>query len=106
MADFTEDKINHIVELYKKSRIRDKAKYQKNKQKEGFIEENRARAKAHYTANKEIKATKYKDNKEVLNAKSLYNYYVKNNKVDIFKEKHKLKFNLLQTQGLLPVVSS
>ncbi len=106
MADFTEDKINHIVELYKRNRIRDKAKYQKNKQKEGFIEENRERAKAHYMANKQIKATKYKDNKEVLNAKSLYNYYVKNNKVDIFKEKHNLKFNLLQTQGLLPVVSS
>lgn len=98
---FTEDKINHILELYKRHRIRDKAKYQRKKEQEGFAEKNRARAKAHYEANKELKSTKYKDNKDILNAKSLYNYYKKNDKIDIFKEKHVDKFNLLKSYGLV-----
>tara|TARA_R110000737_G_scaffold55487_4_gene78641 strand:- start:424 stop:738 length:315 start_codon:yes stop_codon:yes gene_type:complete len=98
---YTEDKTKHILELYKKSRIRDKAKYQQNKLKEGFNEKNRERANAHYKANKEIKTTKYKDNRDVLNAKSLYNYYNRNDKVELFKTKHVNKYNLLITQGLL-----
>ena len=100
---YTEEKINHILELYKRHRIRDKVKYQKKKQQEGFAEKNRARAKAHYEANKEIKLTKYKDNKEILNAKSLYNYYKKNDKIDIFKDKHQEKYELLNNYGLVAV---
>jgi len=103
--EFTQDKINDIVNLYKRHRIRDKAKYQKNKLREGFNEKNRERAKAHYQANKEIKATKYKDNKDILNAKSLYNYYKRNDKIEDFKTKHVDKFNLLTTNGFIKVVA-
>ena len=100
MSEYSEEKIAHILELYKKSRMRDKVKYQNNKLKEGFAEKNRARAKAHYDAHKEIKAGKYKDNRDLLKAKSLFNYYRRNDKIDIFKEKHLEKFNLLVNHGL------
>ena len=100
-TDYNEDQTKHIIELYKKSRIRDKAKYQTNKLKEGFLETNRARAKAHYEANKEVKANRYQNNKPLLNAKSLYNYYNKNENLDIFKIKNKKKYNLLIDHGLI-----
>lgn len=99
MSEYSDEKIRHILELYKKSRMRDKVKYQNNKLKEGFAEKNRARAKAHYDAHKEVKSTKYKDNRDVLKAKALFNYYKKNEKIDIFKVKHLDKFNLLVNHG-------
>ena len=100
-TEYTQEQTKHIIELYKKSRIRDKAKYQTNKLKEGFLETNRARAKAHYLANKEIKADKYQNNKQLLKAKALYNYYKNNEKLETFKIKHVEKFNLLSAQGLI-----
>ena len=67
------------------------------KDNEDFKIKNRERAKNHYNNNKEIKLQKYQDNKEVMNAKSTYYYYKKNNKLDIFKEKKMDKYELLQS---------
>ena len=99
-SGFSEQKINSILESYKKRIIRDKKKYDKNKDKEEFIQNNRARAKAHYEANKEIKAKKYQDNKDLLKCKSLYNYYKYHNRSNEFIEKFPDKVVFMKSYGL------
>jgi len=99
-SGFSEDKINAILNSYKKRVIRDKKKYDKNKDKEEFIKQNRARAKAHYDANKEIKATKYQNNKDLLKCKSLFNYYKYHNRSNEFIDKFPDKVVFMKSYGL------
>ncbi len=96
---YDNEKIQKIITLYKKNRARDKAKYDRKKDDPDFMSRNRARAKAHYDANKEIKATKYENNKEYLKNKSLYNYYKSNGRIKEFQEKYPEKCECLSNHG-------
>tara|TARA_B110000285_G_scaffold160599_1_gene179267 strand:- start:108 stop:374 length:267 start_codon:yes stop_codon:yes gene_type:complete len=58
--------------------------YNKKKNSDEFKIKNRLNAKLYYTKNKEY-----------INIKNLYNYYLKNDKLNIFKERHKDKYNIL-----------
>ena len=99
-------KINKIIELYKKNRQRDKIKYLKKKDDPEFILQNRLRAKTHYeTVYKEKKKDNYEKNKVLLQTKSLFRYYKKNDKVEGFKNKYPEKYQLLQDHGIIASVS-
>ncbi len=100
MAELTPEKINNILDSYKRRVEKDKIKYLKNKDNEDFKIANRARAKAHYEANKELKAKKYQDNKELLKCKALLNYYKYHNRINDFIEKYPDKVDLMKSYGL------
>ena len=98
MENYTESEINHILELYKKSRQRDKAYYQKIKDNDEFKKKNRERARKHYEKNKAYKEQKkqdYNNNKEFLLARSSYYYYNKKNKLDVMKDKYPDRYELM-----------
>ncbi len=99
---YDDDKINKIIELYKKNRQRDKIKYLKKKDDPEFILQNRLRAKTHYeTVYKEKKKENYEKNKVLLQSKSLFRYYKKNEKVEAFRKKYPDKYKLLQDHGII-----
>tara|TARA_R100001463_G_scaffold20669_1_gene50133 strand:+ start:2559 stop:2900 length:342 start_codon:yes stop_codon:yes gene_type:complete len=98
---YNDDKINKIIDLYKKNRERDKIKYQKKKDDPEFIKQNRLRAKTHYeTVYKEKKKDNYEKNKVLLQTKSLFRYYKNNDKVEAFEKKYPDKYKLLQDHGI------
>jgi len=100
MDEFTNDEIKIIVENYKKQKQKEKDKYDNLKDNEEYIIKNRERARLHYSNNKHIKKERYENNKDFLKAKSLLQYYKYNNKVDVFKDKHPGKVDLLFQQGI------
>ena len=53
--------------------------------------------------NKEKKKEYYENNKDIMKAKSSYNYYKKINNIDKFKDKQPEKYNLLVDKGLISV---
>jgi hypothetical protein len=101
--DLSAEQIARILTNYKNKRIRENKYYHEvTKNKEEFKIKNRTRAKAHYhNGYKDKKRENYSNNKDVLQMKSLYNYYKKTDKLDIFKEKHEDKFNILNEKGLI-----
>ena len=101
--DLTAEQIARVLTNYKNKRIRENKYYHEvTKNKEEFKIKNRERAKAHYhNGYKEKKRQNYSNNKDVLQMKSLYNYYKRNDKIDIFKEKHEDKFKMLSEKGLI-----
>ena len=99
---FDNDKLTKIIEAYKKRRDRDKAKYERKKNDPNFVQQNRARAKAHYQAHyKDIKKSNYESNKELNQCKSLFYYYRKNNKVDEYIKKYPEKVEILTNHGFV-----
>ena len=73
-----------------------------SKNNEDFKKKNRERAKAHYqNGYKEKKKEKYNENKDLLKNKSLFNYYKKQDKIDIFKTKHEDKYKMLVDKGFI-----
>jgi len=101
--DLTAEQIARLLTNYKNKRIRENKYYHEvTKNKEEFKIKNRERAKAHYhNGYKEKKRENYSNNKDVLQMKSLYNYYKRKDKIDIFKEKHEDKFKMLSEKGLI-----
>lgn len=101
--DLTEEQISRILENYKNKRMRENKYYhQVSKNNEEFMKKNRERAKNHYhNGYKEKKKNNYNDNKEMMKNKSLYNYYKKNDKIEIFKERHKEKYENLVEKGII-----
>lgn len=101
--DLTAEQIARVLTNYKNKRIRENKYYHEvTKNKEEFKIKNRERAKAHYhNGYKEKKRENYSNNKDVLKTKALYNYYKRNDKIDIFKEKHEDKFKMLSEKGLI-----
>lgn len=99
--DLTETQIAKVLTDYKKKREREKKYYHEvSKFDEEFKSKNRERARNHYySKGKEMKSNQYQDNKEFVKARSLYNYYKKNDKLDKFKEKHEEKCKILQEKG-------
>jgi len=101
--DLTAEQIARVLTNYKNKRIRENKYYHEvTKNKEDFKIKNRARSKLHYdNGYNEVKKQHYQDNKDILKTKSLYNYYKKNNKIEIFKDKHKDKYDMLIEKGFL-----
>ena len=101
--DLTAEQIARVLTNYKNKRIRENKYYhQVTKNKEEFKIKNRERAKAHYdNGYKEKKRENYENNKDILKNKALYNYYKRNDKIEVFKEKHEEKFKMLSEKGLI-----
>lgn len=101
--DLTAEQIARILTNYKNKRIRENKYYHEvSKNNEDFKKKNRERAKNHYeNGYKEKKKENYNQNKELLKNKSLYNYYKKKDKIDVFKEKHSEKFQYLVEKGFI-----
>tara|TARA_R110000765_G_scaffold114032_4_gene206604 strand:+ start:1164 stop:1475 length:312 start_codon:yes stop_codon:yes gene_type:complete len=101
--DLSQEQIDRIVTNYKKKRERENKYYHDvNKNNEEFKIKNRARAKAHYDrVGKNMKKDKYESDKDLCQIKSLFNYYRKNDKIDIFKKKHESKYEILIEKGIL-----
>ena len=91
-----------ILKAYEQKRDREKQYYQEvKKDNEEFIKKNRERAKNHYNQNKDLRKEKYNKNKELNQIKSLYRYYEKREKVDLFKEKHPEKYTTLLASTII-----
>ena len=101
--DLTAEQIARVLTNYKNKRIRENKYYHEvTKNKEEFKIKNRERAKAHYdNGYKEKKRENYTNNKDILKNKALYNYYKRNDKIEVFKEKHEDKFKMLSEKGLI-----
>ena len=93
--DMTHEETQKILIAYKKKRTQEKARYDRLKDDPLFIEQNRARAKAYYLANKDKKSAVYKANKEIRSAKSLYNYYEIQGRAEEFIERYPEKYILI-----------
>ena len=101
--NYSEEQIQKILQNYKNKRDRENKYYHDvTKNSDDFKIKNRQRAKAHYdNVGKDMKKESYQKNKELLSAKSLYNYYKKNDNLDVFKEKHKSKFDILLEANII-----
>ena len=96
-STYSDEQIKKILESYTNKRERENKYYHEvTKNNEDFKTKNRVRAKSHYDrVGKNMKKEGYENNKELRKAKSLYNYYKKNDKIDMFIEKHKEKHELI-----------
>jgi len=101
--DLTDNQIQNILSSYKKKREREKKYYHEVlKYDEEYKNKNKQRSKEHYhNKNKEKKKEYYEKNKDILNLKSLYNYYLKKDMLDKFKNKHNEKYNILVSKGII-----
>ena len=95
MNELSDDEIEKIIGMYKKKRDYDNQKYQEKKDDPEFIKKNRERARKYYENNKKKKYEAYKLDKEYYSARSTYNYYKKSDRLSLFKDKHKEKYDLL-----------
>jgi len=96
MSDISDIEIQKIVSMYKSQRQKDKERYEKIKNTEEFKMKNRARAKAHYEKTREIRQQKYINERDTRLAKNSYYYYKRSNNLEVFKEKHPKKYELLK----------
>jgi hypothetical protein len=101
--DLSPEQIDKILANYKKKRERENKYYHEvSKDNEQYKLKNRERAKAHYhKAGKDMKKERYESNKDMMQIKSLFNYYRKIDKIDVFKEKHQVKYNILVEKGVI-----
>ncbi len=102
--DLTEEQIQRILTTYKNKKIREQQYYHNvSKHKEEFKIKNRERAKDHYH-NKGYnvkRKEKYEMDKKTNQSKGLYYYYKKKDKIEVFKEKHKEKYEILIEKGII-----
>ena len=97
-----EEKINHIVEQYKKKKEREYNNYHNvNKFNDDYIIKNKERAKAHYDLHSEQRKLKYKETSDFVKARSSYNYYKKTNNLSKFREKFPDKVKILSDMGII-----
>jgi len=100
--DYTDEKITSILNQYKKKREREIKKYHEElKTDPEWREKNKENSKKYYELNKDKYKKKYKDKEAHLRIKNLYQYYLRNNKVNDFKSKHKDKYSYLIINGYI-----
>jgi hypothetical protein len=87
--------IQKAIEQYQKRLLKFKEHYQKKKEDETFMESNRIRAREYYKNNPNKKKEYYEMNKDIAKCKSMYNYYKKIDKLDIFKSKYPERYALV-----------
>jgi len=97
---YSNEKILKIIDLYKKGRVRDKAKYDKKKNNPDYIEANKLRSKAHYLKVKEAKQLEYANDKDFRKHRSLYNYYRLNDRVEEFISKYPERVEFLANHNI------
>ena len=92
--NYSDEQIEKILTNYKNKRDRENKYYHNiSKNNEDYRLKNRERAKAHYDkVGKEMKRKRYEENKELIKAKSLLQYYKKKDDIKTFKEKHNDKY--------------
>tara|TARA_R100000654_G_scaffold75178_2_gene111806 strand:- start:193 stop:591 length:399 start_codon:yes stop_codon:yes gene_type:complete len=104
MESYTDDKIKSIVNQYKKKRERENNKYHNElKHDDEWRKRNNEKSKEYYKNNKEVVQKKYLSNNEYIKIRNLYRYYLRENRVEDFKHKHKDKYEYLQNKGYVPV---
>lgn len=101
MSEMSDIEIQKIISLYKNQRNKDKERYEKIKNTEEFKLKNRARAKAHYEKTREIRQQRYINERDTRLAKNSYYYYKRTNQMELFKEKHPEKYEILKSCGYL-----
>jgi len=100
--NFSNEQITKIMNQYKKKRERESKNYhEKLKCDEVWCKENKERALKHYYKNIDKNKEKYKKDKDFVNSRSMYSYYKRINKIDIFKEKYPEKVELLKSRGII-----
>ena len=98
MEQFTDEYIKKVMESHSKKLQYYRDKYHNvKKHDETFIQKNRERATNWYNneLNKESKKQYYQNNKELMSAKSSYNYYKRKDNIETFKTKFPEKYKLL-----------
>lgn len=96
-----QEKINHILETYKKKLEYDRQRYQLKKDNEEFKIKNRQHAKDHYHKNKVKYQEKYKNSQEEKKLKNLFYYYRRLDRLDDLQKKHPDKWSTLEQMGLV-----
>tara|TARA_R110000787_G_scaffold74156_4_gene165015 strand:- start:482 stop:847 length:366 start_codon:yes stop_codon:yes gene_type:complete len=98
---FTDTEINHILTQYKNKRNREKKEYHEVKKNDPeWCKLNNERAKKHYHDNIEKKKSTYQTNKELVNARNMWRYYVNLNRHNDFITKHPDKVEYLKENGI------
>lgn len=90
-----EQLIQKALQQYKNNLLKYKETYARRRLDENFMEANRERARNYYLNNPHKKKEYYETNKEKTKCKSMYNYYKKMDKVDVFKSKYPERYILL-----------
>jgi hypothetical protein len=97
-----EQLIKKAIEQYKKKKANEYFNYHnKYKLSEEFMQKNKERANKHYHENKDKSKLRYENNKEFVKARSSYNYYKKNDKLDVFKSKFPDRVKILKEHANL-----
>ncbi len=97
-----EQQINKVIQQYKNKKEKEYNNYHlKNKLDPEYMQKNKDRAKNHYNLNKQKRADTYKKNKDLIKARSSYYYYLKNNKLDIFKDKFPQHVEILKKNNII-----
>ena len=103
--DLTDEQITRIILSHKKRLEYDRKRYHEvNKFDPVFIARNRQRAKEHYQKYGNKKRENYAENKDVLSARSSYRYYNKTNRLELFKTRKPVKYQLLVDKGIIPPI--
>jgi len=107
MDSYTDEKIKSIVSQYKKKRERENTNYHNVLKHDcEWRKMNNEKSKEYYKKNKEVVQKKYLSNNEYIKIRNLYRYYLRENRVEDFKQKHKEKYEYLQERGYVEIDNS
>ncbi len=105
-----EEEIQRILTIHKNMLESSRKRYHEVKKHDPeFVKKNRDRSNKWYELNREKRKEKYNNEKHIINAKASYNYYKKRNNIELFKVRHKGKYDILVDAGYIkpqPVVIS
>ena len=97
-----ENNINDTLLKYKNKRNREKKYYNEVlKNNDNFKIKNRQNSSTWYSNNKDKKKDYYIKNKDYIKLKTSFNYYKKNDKLDILKTKNPDKYQIFVDKGLI-----
>jgi guanylate kinase len=97
-----EQLIKKAIEQYKKKKANEYYNYHnKYKLDSNFMQKNKERANKHYHENKNKSKQRYEDNKDFIKARSSYNYYKRNDKLETFKSKFPERVKILKEHANL-----
>ncbi len=100
--EFTEEDYKRIIDKYHQNKKSQREYYHNvRKHNEDFKNKNKQRASKYYEDNKEKYKENYVKKQELVKSRNLFNYYKKKEDIDTFKEKHKVKYDLLVERGII-----
>jgi len=105
-----EKEIQRILAIHKNMLESSRKRYHEVKKHDPeFIKKNRERSNKWYELNRDKRIEKYNNEKHMINAKASYNYYKNKNNLELFKVRHKAKYDILVDVGYIkedPIVIS